>query len=101
MIELTFFKTKHAIDKLTGIINAVERASFIAMIILVVASVLITFNTIRLAIYTSREEISVMRLVGAGNMFIRGPFILQGIMYGIIAGVVTLILFLPDHALAR
>jgi len=63
--------------------------------ILLLASVLITFNTIRLAIYTSREEIAIMRLVGASNMFIRGPFMLQGIMYGFISGVLTMLLFYP------
>lgn len=90
-----FNNNKTAIDKLTSIITAVEKFSFTALIILIAASVLITFNTIRLAIFTSREEIGVMRLVGASNMFIRGPFMLQGIMYGLIAGVVTLVIFYP------
>lgn len=93
--EVNFVKNQNAIDKLTSIINAVERSSLIAMAFLVVASVLITFNTIRLAIYTTREEISIMRLVGAGNAFIRGPFMLQGVMYGLIAGVVALLLMYP------
>lgn len=93
--RVNFFQNKAAIDKLTSIIDAVENVSFIATIVLVAASILITFNTIRLAIYTSKNEISVMRLVGAGNTFIRGPFILQGIMYGIVSGVITLILFYP------
>lgn len=93
--ETNFFKNKEAIDKLTNIINAVERFSLIALTVLILSSILITFNTIRLAIYTAREEIGVMRLVGAGNMFIRGPFILQGILYGVIAGIVTLVLFYP------
>ena len=65
------------------------------MAFLVVASILITFNTIRLAIYTTREEISIMRLVGAGNAFIRGPFMLQGVMYGVIAGLIALLLLYP------
>jgi cell division transport system permease protein len=65
------------------------------MIVLLLAATLITFNTIRLAIYTSREEIAIMRLVGASNMFIRGPFMLQGVMYGLIAGLLTLALFYP------
>ncbi len=93
--RVNFSQNKEAIDKLTHIIDAVERSSYIAMIILIVSSVLITFNTIRLAIYTTREEISIMRLVGAGNMFIRGPFMLQGLMYGLIAGVVTLLIIYP------
>jgi cell division transport system permease protein len=93
--EVNFVKNKEAIDKLTNIINAVERSTVITMIVLVAASVLITFNTIRLAIYTSREEISVMRLVGASNTFIRGPFMLQGVMYGIISGVLALLILYP------
>lgn len=93
--EINFVKNKNAIDKLTSIIGAVERSSLVTMAFLVVASVLITFNTIRLAIYTTREEISIMRLVGAGNAFIRGPFMLQGIMYGLVAGVVALLLLYP------
>ena len=93
--RINFFQNKAAIDKLTSILGAVEQTAFMTTILLVVASVLITFNTIRLTIYTSREEISVMRLVGAGNTYIRGPFMLQGVMYGLAAGVVTLILFYP------
>lgn len=93
--RINFFQNKIAIDKLTAIIDAVEQSTFVAMIVLLVASILITFNTIRLAIYTTREEIGVMRLVGASNMFIRGPFMLQGIMYGLIAGVLTLLILYP------
>ena len=93
--EVNFNKNKDSIDTLTNVINATEKASFAVMIILLIASVLITFNTIRLAIYTAREEISIMRLVGASNMFIRGPFMLQGFMYGFIAGLVALISFYP------
>jgi cell division transport system permease protein len=93
--EVNFVKNKEAIDKLTKIIDAVERSTFVAMIVLVAASILITFNTIRLAIYTTREEISVMRLVGASNSFIRGPFMLQGVMYGVAAGVLALLILYP------
>jgi cell division transport system permease protein len=93
--DINFNKNQEAITTLTSIIDAVERSSAIAMIILVVAAVVITFNTIRLAIYTSREEISVMRLVGASNTFIRGPFLLQGVMYGVISGVLALLIMYP------
>ncbi len=93
--RINFNQNKDAINKLTNIIDTVSRVSYITMLILVASSVLIAFNTIRLTIYTSREEISVMRLVGASNMYIRGPFILQGIMYGLISGVVTLLILYP------
>lgn len=93
--SVNYEKNKGSIDKLTDIINGVEHASFIVMVVLLLAAILITFNTIRLAIYTAREEIAIMRLVGAGNMFIRGPFMLQGVMYGFLAGILTLIIFYP------
>ncbi len=93
--EVNYSRNRESIDTLTTIINAVEQASLIVMSILLIAAVLITFNTIRLAIYTAREEIAIMRLVGAGNMFIRGPFMLQGIMYGFLSGVLTMMIFYP------
>lgn len=93
--KVNYNRNSEAINKLNQIIDAVERSSYIAMIILVAAAVVITFNTVRLAIYTSREEISVMRLVGASNTFIRGPFLLQGLMYGVISGVLALLIIYP------
>jgi len=93
--EVNFPKNKDAIDRLTAIIEAVESSTVVTLIVLVIAAVAITFNTIRLAIYTAREEISVMRLVGASNSFIRGPFMLQGIMYGVAAGVLALLIMYP------
>ncbi len=93
--KVNYNRNSEAIEKLNQIIDAVERSSYIAMIILVAAAVVITFNTVRLAIYTSREEISVMRLVGASNTFIRGPFLLQGLMYGVISGVLALLIIYP------
>lgn len=93
--EINYARNKDSIDRLNTIINASKQASMIIMTLLLIAAVLITFNTIRLAIYTSREEIAIMRLVGASNMFIRGPFMLQGIMYGFISGVLALLLFYP------
>lgn len=93
--RVNFVRNKEAIDRLNAIIDVVERASLVTMTVLVVAAVLITFNTIRLAIYTTREEISVMRLVGASNTFIRGPFMLQGVMYGVVSGVMALLIMYP------
>lgn len=93
--SVNFGKNQAAIDRLSAIIGAVDRSSLVAMIVLMVAAVLITFNTVRLAIYTSREEIAVMRLVGASNTYIRGPFMLQGVMYGLVAGVLALAIIYP------
>lgn len=93
--RVNYNDNEEAISRLTAIIQAVEQSTFFVMLVLVLAAILITFNTVRLAIYTTRDEIKVMRLVGAGNMYIRGPFMLQGIMYGLIAGILALLTLYP------
>ncbi len=95
--KVNYFQDQHrnAIDRLTGIISSAERLGLAIIILFVATSILITFNTIRLAIYTAREEISIMRLVGASNMYIRGPFVFEGILYGLVSGIVTLVFFYP------
>ena len=77
------------------IIDVSQKAGLAISIVLVFIAVSVTFNTIRLAIYNSREEIKVMRLVGATNNFVRGPFLFEGAFYGLISGFVTIIIFLP------
>jgi cell division transport system permease protein len=93
--SINFYQNKTAIEKLNGIIDGMDKISFVVTIFLVVISVLITFNTVRLAIYTAREEIAIMRLVGADNIFIRGPFIVEGILYGLFAAFATLVAMYP------
>lgn len=93
--NVNYSKNKVVIDKLTAITRGVERVSFAVLVVLVVIAVVITFNTIRLAIYVSREEISVMRLVGANNAFVRGPFIIEGMMYGMVAAIIATAIFYP------
>jgi cell division transport system permease protein len=65
------------------------------LLLFVAIAIVITFNTIRLAIYISREEIAVMRLVGANNSFVRGPFVIEGMMYGAVAAIIATALFYP------
>lgn len=93
--KVNYYQNKEAIDRLTKLINSGERIGLVLAIIFALISILITFNTIRLAIFTAKDEISVMQLVGANRMYIRGPFVVGGILYGVTAGVVTLILFYP------
>lgn len=95
--KVNFFQERQrlAIERLTAIADSAERLGFAIILLLAATTVAITFNTVRLAIYTSREEIAVMRLVGAGQVYIRAPFVVEGVLYGLVAGVVTLILFYP------
>lgn len=93
--NVNYSKNKVVIDKLTAITMGVERVSLAILLLLVAIAVVITFNTIRLAIYISREEIAIMRLVGANNTFVRGPFIVEGAMYGMVSAIVATALFYP------
>lgn len=93
--KVNYHQNKTAIDKLSKIINAVNKFGVALAIILILVSILITFNTVRLAIYISREEIKVMRLVGANNNYIRGPFVFEGVIYGLLSAFITIILFYP------
>ncbi len=96
--SINYHQNKTAIDRLGRVIDGAETLGFAIIIVMAAISVVIVFNTIRLAIYTSREEISVMRLVGAENRFIRGPFIVEGFLYGVFSALVTLIIFYPVTA---
>ncbi|MCE9517789.1 ABC transporter permease [Candidatus Nomurabacteria bacterium] len=93
--KVDYHQNKVVIDRLTSIINGAKRLGFAVSLALALISIVITFSTIRLIIYMSRDEISVMRLVGAGNQYIRGPFIVSGMLVGIVASLLTLILFIP------
>lgn len=83
------------IDRLASIITLSRRAGIIVGAMLVIIAMLIVFNTIRLAIFTSRDEIGVMKLVGATKKYIRSPFIVVGSLYGFVAGVITMVILWP------
>lgn len=93
--NVNYYQNQVAIEKLTKIIKTADGLGLGVTILLVLISIIITFNTIRLTIYISKEEISVMKLVGANNMYIRGPFVVAGMMYGLISAILTLLIFYP------
>jgi cell division transport system permease protein len=93
--KVNYYQNKTAIDRLTSIIEASRTAALVAAVFLASASVLIVFNTIRLAIYTARDEIGVMTLVGAGHWYVRGPFVIAGVLYGLISAIFVLIILYP------
>jgi cell division transport system permease protein len=88
-------KKHEVIERLGGIIEAGEKFGMIITIIFIILSVLITLNTIRLAMYVSRDEIKVMNLVGADHSYISGPFVVAGAIYGIVSSVLVMILLYP------
>ncbi len=93
--RVNYYQNKTVIDRLTQAIKTTHEAGIAIALLFAIASIIITFATVRLAIYSARDEIAVMRLVGASNWFIRGPFIVSGIIGGIVSGIITLILFWP------
>ena len=93
--KINYFQNRAAIDKLSDIIAASERLGVIATIFLIAASTLIVFNTIRLAIYTTKDEISVMQLVGASDWYVQGPFVIEGGLYGFAGGMLALLSLYP------
>lgn len=93
--KIDYHDNKTVIDKLTSILNGAKRLGFAISLILILISLVITFNTVRLIIYMSRDEINVMKLVGAGERHIRGPFIVSGVLVGIISSISTIILLIP------
>lgn len=93
--RINYYQNKVAIDTLTKMIDGGKKIGFAVTAALVFISIVIAFNTIRLAIYIAREEISVMRLVGASNKYIRGPFVVSGVLYGVVSAFITLILLYP------
>jgi cell division transport system permease protein len=93
--RVNFYQNETAIQRLNNVIDTVDTFSLVVMIIFGIVAGLIVFNTIRLAIYASKDEIAVMELMGASKGYIRGPFIVEGILYGIVAALITLAVFYP------
>ncbi len=82
-------QNKVTIDRIVKISNFFKSTGLIASVIFVIISTLIIFNTIRMAIFTRKEEIEIMKLVGATKWFIRGPFVFEAALYGIVAAVIA------------
>lgn len=93
--KVNYYQIKDSIDKLNSIIAWTNTVGFWLSVIFVLMSCMIVYNTIRLAIFVYRDEIAVMKLVGASNMFIRGPFIVESLLYAIVATIITTIIFFP------
>lgn len=83
---------REAIDNITKATHILGRVGIVAVALFAVISVLIIFNTIRMTIFNRRDELQIMRLLGASTSFIRGPFIVETIIYGILSAIVSILL---------
>jgi cell division transport system permease protein len=82
---------KAAIDKITRATHFFQQAGVVGIIVFMIISMLIIFNTIRMAIFNRRDELVIMRLLGASPWYIRGPFIVETMLYGLVAAALSLI----------
>lgn len=80
------------IDKITHATNIMRRAGIVAVVVFALISVLIIFNTIQMAIFNRRDELQIMRLLGASTGYIRGPFVVETIVYGVVSAVASVLL---------
>lgn len=92
MDNVDYNKNQVVIERLVTIINNVNRIGLTVTIILSLIAGLVVYNTIRLVIYSNRDEIAIMRAVGASNVLVRGPYIVEGIITGAIAAVLSLLM---------
>lgn len=83
---------KEAIDNITHATNVLRQIGVIAVVVFAVICALIIFNTIQMAIFNRRDEIQIMRLLGASTNYIRGPFIVESAIYGILAAVFSVLI---------
>jgi len=94
IVKMDYFEKKPAIEKLFSITAGVNKIGVISSTVLALVVLIIAFNTVKLAIYNSKEEIETMKLVGASNWFIRGPFLVQGAICGVLATLISFVLFI-------
>ena len=83
---------KAAIDKITHATNILRQVGIFAVLMFTIISVLIIFNTIQMTIFNRRDELTIMRLLGASTWYIRGPFVVENIVYGIFSAIISIIL---------
>ncbi|MDD4995627.1 MAG: permease-like cell division protein FtsX [Patescibacteria group bacterium] len=93
--DKNFDDHKTIIDRIDSITGKLQKSALVLSGLFMLIAILIVMNTIRVAIYTHREEIGIMKLVGASNWFVRLPFLVESVMYslfatGIIVGIVYL-----------
>jgi cell division transport system permease protein len=80
-------KRKEAIDNITHATNVLRKIGVISVLVFAITCVLTIFNTIQMAIFNRRDEIQIMRLLGASTSYIRGPFVVESAIYGLLSGI--------------
>lgn len=95
--KVNFEDNRIIIDRLNTLLTYIITFGIALMVLFSIIAILVIFNTITLTIYNRREEVEIMRLVGATNWYIRGPFIVEALVYSLIATALTSLLLLPVY----
>jgi len=90
-----FTESKLLVERISEYSQKIQRVFFFISLVFIIISILVVFNTIQIGIYTHREEIGIMKLVGASNKFVRSPFLIEGFMYSLLSIIILLILIYP------
>jgi len=93
--NISYSQNAVVIKRLGDILRTAKRGGIAVTIFMSLVAILIIFNTIRLAIYSSRDSIGIMRLVGGSSFFIRGPFLIEAILYGVVATAINILIIAP------
>ena len=93
--EINYQDNREVISRLTVFKTAIRRAGLAVSGFLGIIAVLVTFNTVRLTIYSRRREIGIMKLVGASNWYIRWPLFIEGVLYGLVSAVLAMFILYP------
>jgi len=93
--KVSYAENATVIERLNKILTTAKRGGIALTALMALIGMLITFNTVRLAIYSSRESINIMRLVGGSNFFVRGPFLVEGVLYGLLSAVISVGIMTP------
>lgn len=95
LITIDLAENQKILEQMNKLLTGIKLVSLVCMAVLVLISFIITFNTIRMAIYSLKGEIEIMKLVGASPWFIRGPFLLEGALEGIFASIIAILIMIP------
>ncbi len=93
--KINYSDSKRAIETLSHLIKTAQKIGFFSTAFLIAVAILIVFNTIRLAVYMSKDEIAVMKLVGASDWYAQGPFVVSGLLYALVSATLTFAIVYP------
>ena len=93
--KVNFYENEEIINRLQTLISSIRKIGISISFVLLLIAFLVAFNTIRITIFTMKGEIGIMKLVGAGNWFVRGPFVIEGALYGVASSILTVLIAWP------